>query len=143
MDEATVTKNTTHTPGPWYVGAQNDLLFVIAGRAPSADNDYPNHDAVRTVIAQLEFRDKGKSEEAANARLIAAAPEMFALLQLFAAETFCEDTDGKDCRLDSGPYCGTHPEWIDREGVIAARKLLARVTGADVSPTADIQEPRS
>lgn len=36
-----------------FVGAQNDALYIIAGRAPSKDNDYPVHDAARTVIAKV------------------------------------------------------------------------------------------
>lgn len=66
---------------------------------------------------------------AAWLRLIAAAPEMLGLLQRFAGETFCDETDGKDCYLSSGPYCGQHPEWIDRHDVKAARELLARING--------------
>lgn len=26
----------------WHVGAQNDQIYVIEGRAPSKDNDYPS-----------------------------------------------------------------------------------------------------
>lgn len=41
------------TTRPWYVGAQNDGLFLIAGKPPAKDNDYPVHDANRTVIAKF------------------------------------------------------------------------------------------
>lgn len=74
------------TPAPWYVGAQNDSLFIVAGRAPSPDNDYPFHGADRTAIAKVydEHRD--------DARLIAAAPDLLEALKASAA-TFCS----KDC----------------------------------------------
>lgn len=42
-----------HTATPWYVGAQNDVLYIIAGRPPSKNNDYPVHDADRTIIAKV------------------------------------------------------------------------------------------
>ena len=41
------------TARPWYVGAQNDTLYIIAGRAPSPNNDTPFHDADRIVIAKV------------------------------------------------------------------------------------------
>jgi hypothetical protein len=87
-----------HTPGPWYVGAQNDMLFVIAGRAPSLDNDYPMHDADRTVIARVEDGDKSHSETDANARLIAAAPELLAALKQCAEllDDYSDVNDGAD-----------------------------------------------
>lgn len=71
-----------HTPGPWYVGAQNDALYVIAGRAPSLNNDHPQHDAPRVAIARVfgpTNRDHIPVE--ANARLIAEAPEMERVLR--------------------------------------------------------------
>lgn len=62
-----------HTPGPWHVGAQNDMLYVIAGEPPAMSNDFPNHEANRIVV--------GSASTIANARLIAAAPEMLEALE--------------------------------------------------------------
>lgn len=61
-------KMNERTPGPWYVGAQNDKVYVTAGRPPAADNDYPVHDADRTVVAT--------PSNAADAPVLAAAPQL-------------------------------------------------------------------
>lgn len=47
------------TPGEWYVGVQNDALFLTAGRAPAPNNDYPWHDAPRVALAKLLSPQKG------------------------------------------------------------------------------------
>ena len=54
-----------HTPGPWRMNTRGDLP-IYAG-------DAPNHELVAVAL-------KGESQEA-NARLIAAAPELFACLK--------------------------------------------------------------
>lgn len=41
----------------WYVGCQNDLVYIICGRAPSMNNDYPVHDADRTVVTRVNCLD--------------------------------------------------------------------------------------
>lgn len=64
-----------HTPGPWHVGAQNDISFVIdKPPRPSNDDINPDHDV--TVIAKVYQVAGGYDEEAANARLLAAAPDL-------------------------------------------------------------------
>lgn len=42
-----------HTPTPWYVGAQNDALYITAGVPPAQSNDYPNHTAERIALAHV------------------------------------------------------------------------------------------
>lgn len=42
-----------HTPGPWFVGAQNDYLYVIDRRPSASGNDYPNHEADTELVAKL------------------------------------------------------------------------------------------
>lgn len=65
-----------HTPGPWFVGAQNDALYVI-DRRPAHDNDYPDHAGDEACIARVYDDVRGsEGSGAANARLIAAAPEL-------------------------------------------------------------------
>jgi hypothetical protein len=69
---------TDFTPGPWFVGAQNDALYVI-DRAPALSNDYPNHDIERECIAKLY--PVARFAIAANARLIAQAPALYEALE--------------------------------------------------------------
>jgi hypothetical protein len=49
----------THTKEPWAVGAQNDALFITAGRSPAQDNDYPWHDAPRVALGKLYGETEG------------------------------------------------------------------------------------
>lgn len=58
-----------HTKEPWYVGSQNDALYITSGKPPAQSNDHPDHDAVREVIAKL-FGSHPDSD--ANARRIVA-----------------------------------------------------------------------
>jgi hypothetical protein len=67
----------THTPGPWHVGAGNGegSIFANNGRTRleiGGTTLYP--------IAQIT-RGWNEAEDEANARLIAAAPEMLEALQ--------------------------------------------------------------
>jgi hypothetical protein len=101
------TPQATHTPGPWHVGAQNDTLYVIAGKPPSLNNDYPVHDAGRVVIAKVYPKDE------ANARLIAAAPELLSALK--SAKEHLE-------------YCGYGDKW-ERE-YAEANKLEEKIDEA-------------
>lgn len=64
------------TPGPWFVGAQNDALFVI-DKPPRPDNDYPRHDFDVAAIAKV-YHNGTPGVEEANARLCAAAPDLYA-----------------------------------------------------------------
>ncbi len=57
-----------HTPGPFYVGAQNDGLFIVT-RQPVM-TDHPDHGKENTVIAKLV------DGTADDARLFAAAPDL-------------------------------------------------------------------
>lgn len=73
-----------HTPGPYFVGAQNDALFIVAGREPARSNDYPWHDAPRVALAKVFGPSEGDCipiDAMANAQLFAAAPELLRALE--------------------------------------------------------------
>lgn len=62
--------NTKHTPGPWHVGRkQNHGGTTSAERIVSEDGE--------AICAELSWHDDGE----ANARLIAAAPELLEMLE--------------------------------------------------------------
>ena len=70
---------TKHTPGPWKLDMNSVGLF-LKGSIPV---DGSGHDALAQVVWQMEDdADYGKNspECEANARLIAAAPELLAAL---------------------------------------------------------------
>lgn len=63
------------TPGPWYVGVQNDALFVINGPPSPAPYDGPiPRPYGPDVVATPNYLLPGYE---ADARLIAAAPDLF------------------------------------------------------------------
>ncbi len=78
---------SAHTPGPWRVERQNPSPttgeWMIAGTKPG-------------YLA--EVRDCGSGDVQANARLIAAAPDLLAALQALVAEL---DGPGKPYSSDS------------------------------------------
>lgn len=75
----------THTPGPWQVNASSDHRSW--GYVRREDDE-------RKVIAIAQvFRRHGWDEYQANARLIAAAPEMLTALQAIAGMTVEDSTD--------------------------------------------------
>lgn len=73
---------SAHTATPYYLGSQNDQLYITAGEPPAQSNDHPNHDANRTLIAKVFDEKHGKfivracnsydQLVAENARLLAA-----------------------------------------------------------------------
>lgn len=60
------------TQESWYVGAQNDALFII-DKPPRPSNDDINPDQDVEVIAKVY---SGSGEEDERARLLAAAPDL-------------------------------------------------------------------
>ena len=89
-----------HTPGPWFVGTQNDGLYIIAGRKPAPNNDYPWHDAPRVCLATMQGPSASDclpvNKDANAARIVACVnacegiadpsvvPELLAALQLIS-----------------------------------------------------------
>ena len=70
-----------HTPGPWHIGV----------RQPNSDKFIygPNGSEVANCDRQTNF----PHENEANARLIAAAPELLGALQICSAELFAQCGD--------------------------------------------------
>jgi len=107
---------TKHTPGPWYVGAQNDLLFILDGPPSPAPYDGPIPKTYGpSVIAKPDYRIDGYE---ANARLIAAAPDLLAALTTFVAEYVQLVESG-----DAGNW-----DAETEAKVIAARAAIAKAT---------------
>ena len=80
-----------HTPGPWKVEAERAYIQIVP-----ADN-----------VAICELRRKGNTElEMANAKLIAAAPDMLAALERIR---------------DSGVWIGLIPHEMMEEAIAKAR----------------------
>jgi hypothetical protein len=73
------TKTVTHTPGPWHVAGGTDERFVDSG--------------TNGTVAKIAI----KPEMSANARLIAAAPQLLEALEtLLDISPFARDATGAD-----------------------------------------------
>lgn len=95
---------TQHTPGPWRIGHQDHTQTKIFG-------------AHRTEASHIASTPFGTIEDASNARLIAAAPELLAALEAVIAESRrVIHPDSADNRLYS----------ID----VIARAAIAKATGS-------------
>lgn len=96
---------TEHTPGPWAVSSHHGRLTVAT------------HDG-SMIIA--DCRVASDDEFQANARLIAAAPEMLAALR-YAVDVIEEAAGGRESQLSS-----------DEQAALAqARAAIAKANGAE------------
>jgi len=105
----TTTKTAQHTPGPWQVHKTNASRFGIrSGQDSLAD--------VWAMIGSPVLMDRAHEGEA-NARLIAAAPDLLAALQLIAAHE---------------PVWGISPQLdvLINTWIADARAAIARAIGA-------------
>lgn len=70
--------NTKHTPGPWEARCIESQEWAID--APNGDPTigYSSWTALASVYGSNDFRREGEAVAEANARLIAAAPELLA-----------------------------------------------------------------
>ena len=67
--------NTNHTPAPWTLGKLDSCYIEI---------NAPRHAAFASVVYKMDGDDRSPECEA-NARLIAAAPELLEALKLIAS----------------------------------------------------------
>jgi hypothetical protein len=93
-----------HTPGPW-TELDNTGDIIIADRPGEG----------MFTIASLENQSPRGDEKCANARLIAAAPELLEALKGVFAELACHD--------GARPICWTC------DAVVAARAAIAKAEG--------------
>jgi hypothetical protein len=100
-----------HTPGPWRPEFGNNLARVIAG----AEHEIAEVPMLRSTNAEV---DQNRDVMIANARLIAAAPDLLQALQLL--EEFATATVKQ-----LGPT--SRPEMLDR--IKHARKAIAKAEG--------------
>lgn len=63
--------NATHTPGPWFIGGRHNDSIIPESHRKAKDN--PEGYRIASIQA---FYEEWADESAANARLIAAAPEL-------------------------------------------------------------------
>lgn len=117
---------SAHTPGPWVVHQRPNEPIEYGHHVTTADGL-----TVCSVTYQLPESVDGKVVEArriANARLIAAAPELLEALGTLAAfplESFNYANDP-----DSKEIFGANGEWTLTVGVIRkARAAIAKATG--------------
>ena len=101
MSTATEVK---HTPGPWRVEPETEdqALSIVAGENAGQDSE--------TIIAEIEGT-LGDCEEA-NARLIAAAPDMLAALK--GVNALFSDEPLFDIKKLGSPITNGDQERIDR-----------------------------
>lgn len=79
-----------HTPGPWKIGPEaTDLMNPDCANGRFHSIDAKDHGALAVVVTQMEddFGADNSERLMANARLIAAAPEMRALLRVICDST--------------------------------------------------------
>lgn len=109
-----------HTPGPWTLlpeEADKDYLRIrgtrLGGRYKVANVHHIRYEGVHAVV-----RERDDAESMANARLIAAAPELLEALK---------GLDEAYCRAGTPLTRAERHE--DRNRLIAARAAIAKATG--------------
>ena len=96
----------THTPGPWYVKRQEDLdpsgngyVWAVKGK-PESDKHYVQNPAY--------------ANSEANARLIAAAPDLLAALQEWTSMAVNSGLEGCDEILEQAEAAIAKAEGVTR-----------------------------
>ena len=115
---------TQHTPGPWRAETNRSPLTITRelDHLPAAQG---GHRQFRD-IAEVYVEDKGDGapEDYANARLIASAPDLLAILRRILA---AHDSKNNGAVMGEAVLC---PMFAD-----IARAAIAKATGAPVQPS--------
>ena len=76
--------NTAHTPGPWFIGmrsgANSNVIYAHDGKDQFYDTSVCS---VYGLFLNTDIENQKDGEGLANARLIAAAPDLLAALKNF------------------------------------------------------------
>jgi hypothetical protein len=79
-----------HTPGPWTVGDVDNSIYVWQDGGKES------------FISEVSPEDVNEQEMVANARLIAAAPDLLAALIAYRdAKPQCECSSGSGCKMSA------------------------------------------
>jgi hypothetical protein len=101
--EAPAVTSPAHTPGPWKMSGSTTAVYRAV-----QDGNWAGHSDLNEPIAWLTDTGRNAEETEANARLIAAAPELLAALK----------------KIDAN--AAESPEWIRRVARKARRKAEGR-----------------
>ena len=115
-----------HTPGPWVVGASDFLDQWVCIDAPSGDPDldYKSWEGIAMAYGCEESPSKGLKKANANARLIAAAPELLvALIEVTA--TLAWNAHGECRAIHDGPIMPSS------QAIEVARAAIAKAKGEE------------
>jgi len=117
-----------HTPGPWTYSRSEqygDWCFYV-GQADGAPYT-PHYSDVATLIAET-VSDERRSIQEANARLIAAAPDLLEAVQEFLEMT--EEPPEPNCSCHIAPPCGDCVDHAGLRGAFkVARAAITKATG--------------
>ena len=112
----------THTPGPWHFYIHEPTSVIEVG--------VPARPVGRKVVATLEigFDEPFESQQRANARLIASAPDLLALAKRYARR--CGMCGGTGRRTALGPD-GSETHTVDCAACADIRAVIEKAEGRE------------
>lgn len=127
---ATETKRVAHTPGPWEVCDDPDGVYIYLGGRPTEN-------IVCDIIGRVYDEEARvsviKSEDLANARLIAAAPAQSLILDMLALSIARLERSGPlvEFCFDGLRYVATDRDWREIIHVIGWDRARAAIDKAE------------
>lgn len=110
--------DTEYTPGPWTAFKPEGDRRLIAGKIVNETQEWQILDSSQTTMARVWQCDRSRRvDDEANARLIAAAPEILAALEAMLY-CFCSCISDGNGELED-----------DAPAIMKARAALAKATG--------------